>query len=81
MSPDPPEVVPLTSEPALSQASTHQHEEDHVDIVVTGRHLTVSDRFRAHIEEKLAKITQLSPAPGGSRSGQSRAQPSADQGL
>jgi ribosomal subunit interface protein len=32
-----------------------------VDIVVTGRHLTVSDRFRAHIEEKLAKVTQLQP--------------------
>jgi ribosomal subunit interface protein len=32
-----------------------------VDIVVTGRHLTVSDRFRAHIEDKLEKITQLEP--------------------
>lgn len=32
-----------------------------MDIVVTGRHLTVSDRFRDHIEEKLAKITQLAP--------------------
>jgi ribosomal subunit interface protein len=32
-----------------------------VDIVVTGRHLTVSDRFRAHIEEKLAKVSQLEP--------------------
>jgi ribosomal subunit interface protein len=32
-----------------------------VDIVVTGRHMTVSDRFRAHIEEKLEKITQLEP--------------------
>jgi ribosomal subunit interface protein len=32
-----------------------------VDISVTGRHLNVSDRFRAHIEEKLAKITQLEP--------------------
>ncbi|GGL28726.1 ribosome-associated translation inhibitor RaiA [Phycicoccus endophyticus] len=32
-----------------------------MDIVVTGRHLTVSDRFREHIEEKLAKITQLEP--------------------
>ena len=32
-----------------------------MDIVVTGRHLTVSDRFRAHIEEKLAKVTQLAP--------------------
>lgn len=32
-----------------------------MDISVTRRHLTVSDRFRAHIEEKLAKITQLEP--------------------
>ena len=32
-----------------------------MDIVVTGRHLTVSDRYRAHIEEKLAKVTQLQP--------------------
>jgi ribosomal subunit interface protein len=32
-----------------------------VDIVVTGRHLTVSDRLRAHIEEKVAKVTQLAP--------------------
>jgi ribosomal subunit interface protein len=32
-----------------------------VDIVVTGRHLTVSDRFREHIEEKLAKVPQLAP--------------------
>ena len=32
-----------------------------MDIVVTGRHLTVSDRFRAHIEDKLEKITQLEP--------------------
>ncbi|MGB7819089.1 MAG: ribosome-associated translation inhibitor RaiA [Ornithinibacter sp.] len=32
-----------------------------MDVVVTGRHLTVSDRFRAHIEEKLAKVTQLAP--------------------
>lgn len=32
-----------------------------MDIVVTGRHLTVSDRFRAHIEEKLEKVTQLEP--------------------
>lgn len=41
--------------------NTTEHEEDHVDIVVTGRHLTVSDRFRDHIEEKLAKISQLAP--------------------
>ncbi len=32
-----------------------------MDIVVSGRHLTVSDRFREHVEEKLGKITQLEP--------------------
>lgn len=32
-----------------------------MDIVVTGRHLNVSDRFRSHVEDKLAKIPQLEP--------------------
>lgn len=32
-----------------------------MDIVVTGRHVTVSDRFRQHINDKLAKVTQLAP--------------------
>lgn len=32
-----------------------------MDIVVTGRHTAVSDRFRTHIEEKLAKVPQLAP--------------------
>jgi len=32
-----------------------------VDIVVTGRHVSVSDRFREHIAGKLAKVTQLAP--------------------
>lgn len=32
-----------------------------MDIVVTGRHLNISDRYREHIEEKLGKITQLEP--------------------
>jgi ribosomal subunit interface protein len=32
-----------------------------VDIVVTGRHTTVSDRFREHIAEKLDKVQQLAP--------------------
>lgn len=32
-----------------------------MDIVVTGRHLNISDRYREHLEEKLAKITQLEP--------------------
>jgi ribosomal subunit interface protein len=32
-----------------------------VDIVVTGRHVTISDRFRSHIEDKLTKVEQLAP--------------------
>ena len=36
-------------------------QEDPLDIAVTGRHVTVSDRFRAHIEDKLAKLPSLAP--------------------
>jgi ribosomal subunit interface protein len=32
-----------------------------VEIVVTGRHTEVPDRFRRHLEEKLAKVVQLAP--------------------
>ena len=32
-----------------------------MDIVVTGRHAQVTDRFREHLEEKLAKVPQLLP--------------------
>ena len=32
-----------------------------MDIVVTGRHLTISERFREHVEDKLDKVTQLAP--------------------
>ena len=32
-----------------------------MDIAVTGRHVTVSDRFRAHIEDKLDKLPSLAP--------------------
>ena len=32
-----------------------------MDIVVTGRHTTVSDRFRQHIADKLEKVQQLAP--------------------
>jgi ribosomal subunit interface protein len=35
--------------------------EDIVEIVVTGRHIQVSDRFRAHLDEKLSKVPQLAP--------------------
>ncbi len=32
-----------------------------MDIVVKGRQLTISDSFRAHIEDKIAKVEQLAP--------------------
>lgn len=32
-----------------------------MEIVVTARHTDVSDRFRRHLEEKLAKVAQLAP--------------------
>jgi ribosomal subunit interface protein len=32
-----------------------------VEIVVTGRHVQVSDRFRHHLDDKLAKVPQLAP--------------------
>jgi ribosomal subunit interface protein len=32
-----------------------------VEIVVTGRHTEVAERFRRHLEDKLAKVTQLAP--------------------
>jgi ribosomal subunit interface protein len=32
-----------------------------VEIVVTGRHVQVSDRFREHLDDKLAKVPQLAP--------------------
>ncbi len=32
-----------------------------MDIVVTGRHIQVSDRFREHLEDKLAKVAQVAP--------------------
>lgn len=32
-----------------------------MDIVVTGRHTNVSDRFRQHIADKLEKVQQLAP--------------------
>jgi ribosomal subunit interface protein len=36
-------------------------QEEIVEIVVTGRHTEVTERFRRHLEEKLAKVTQLAP--------------------
>ncbi len=41
--------------------TTPNCQEDHVDIVVTGRHAQISDRFRQHLEDKLAKVPQLLP--------------------
>jgi ribosomal subunit interface protein len=32
-----------------------------VEIVVTGRHTEVPERFRRHLQDKLAKVTQLAP--------------------
>lgn len=32
-----------------------------MEIVVVGRHTEVPERFRRHVEEKLAKVTQLAP--------------------
>ena len=32
-----------------------------MDIVITGRHTSVSDRFRQHIADKLTKVSQLAP--------------------
>ncbi len=32
-----------------------------MDIVVKGRHLNVSDSFRAHVEDKVSKVEQLAP--------------------
>ena len=32
-----------------------------MDIVITSRHAEISDRLRRHVEEKLAKVGQLSP--------------------
>lgn len=32
-----------------------------MDIVVTGRHMAVSDRFRQHVTDKLSKVTLLAP--------------------
>lgn len=32
-----------------------------MEIVVVGRHTDVTDRFRSHVADKLAKITQLAP--------------------
>jgi len=32
-----------------------------VDIVVTGRHIQVSERFRAHLDDRLAKVAQMAP--------------------
>ncbi|NAZ82512.1 ribosome-associated translation inhibitor RaiA [Kineococcus sp. R8] len=32
-----------------------------MEVVVTGRHTEVQDRFRRHVEDKLEKVTQLAP--------------------
>ncbi|MEI2826991.1 MAG: ribosome-associated translation inhibitor RaiA [Dermatophilaceae bacterium] len=32
-----------------------------MDIVVTGRHLQISDRFREHLDDRLSKVAQVAP--------------------
>ena len=32
-----------------------------MDIVVVGRHADLPEKFRRHVEEKLAKVEQLAP--------------------
>jgi ribosomal subunit interface protein len=46
--------------PARHLVTSHVKEEQ-VDIVVTGRHIQVSDRFRAHLDDRLAKVAQVAP--------------------
>jgi ribosomal subunit interface protein len=38
-----------------------QHRRTPVEILVTGRHVQISDRFREHLDDKLAKVPQLAP--------------------
>jgi ribosomal subunit interface protein len=47
--------------PARPEADHPNSEESDVDIVVTGRHTQITDRFRLHLEEKLSKVPQLLP--------------------
>lgn len=35
-----------------------------MDIVVTGRHIQISDRFRDHLNDRLAKLAQVAPHVG-----------------
>ncbi len=46
--------------PARVEANPDR-EEKHVDTVVTGRHTQITDHFREHLDEKLAKVPQLHP--------------------
>jgi ribosomal subunit interface protein len=39
----------------------HERVEHTMEIVVVGRHTDVAERFRRHVEDKLAKVTQLAP--------------------
>lgn len=56
-------MVPAFLTPHI--AALHVHPvpgmEVNVEIVVTARHTEVPDRFRRHLEDKLAKVEQLSP--------------------
>jgi ribosomal subunit interface protein len=50
--------LPVSSPPL---GGAYSKEAD-VDIVVRGRHLEVSDRFREHVSEKLEKVARFDPA-------------------
>src|SRR4029078_6823110 len=50
--------------PGPRRTIPHSEENDvdnDVDIVGTGRHTQITDRFRTHLEEKLSKVPQLLP--------------------
>ena len=67
---------PARPRPADRSRSQHQRSEVHMDVVVTGRHCELSDRFRSHVAEKLDPAREARPPhharPGG---GRERAQP------
>ena len=47
-----------------------------MEVVVTGRHCELSDRFRSHVEEKLTQAREARPSDHpGERRGRERAQP------
>src|SRR5688500_1593546 len=51
-----PSQVPALDVGAGGCISACRSSEVHMDVVVKGRHCEVSDRFRAHVEEKLSRL-------------------------